>query len=214
MLKKIKTALSATMPGVGKYKRNMVAWIDSRAKLKNTYSQHGEDLFVIEFFESKRLNKIDYVDVGANHPSDISNTYKLYRNGNRGIVIEPNQELIELHKKYRPNDIHLAVGCGESDEILEFNYSKTPVLSSFDKTVLNNYWKSEYLPVYKLDTIIDSIKVEKIHFLNVDVEGLDFEVLKGASSTLKKTYLVCVEANDIVIKEKIIELMIDHYGLR
>lgn len=206
---KLKSFLASNFPVLGKYKRVFVAWKDTKFKERETYSQFQEDKFIYDQLARVGLKKGKYVDIGANHPTDISNTYKLYRKGYRGIIIEPNIELINLHRKFRKDDIHIAVGCGVSDEIKKFSFSKTPVLSSFVKEEVPNILKSEYLPVYRLDTIISSLNISMISFLSIDVEGWDYEVLLGSKETLKKTYLICIEANSEDQSQRIINFLLN-----
>ena len=87
-------------PYMGKYKRYFIAAINSWQTVKRTYSQHGEDEFILETLKNHNLHGSLYIDVGANHPSDISNTYLLYRHGLSGVVIEPNLELVKLFHRF------------------------------------------------------------------------------------------------------------------
>lgn len=82
--------------------------------------------------DCKSLVNIDYIDVGANHPTDISNTYLLYRNNYNGYLIEPNPELCNLLKVFRPKDKVLNIGIGPKAQVVPFLISRTPVGSSFD----------------------------------------------------------------------------------
>ena len=59
---------------------------------KKTYSMDGEDLFIDNFFKNKRGL---YVDVGAYHPLELSNTYLLYKRKWEGINIDINSLSIE-----------------------------------------------------------------------------------------------------------------------
>lgn len=142
-----------------------------------------------------------YVDVGANHPSTISNTYLFYRMGLHGISIEPNPELIALHKKYRPRDIAVASGCGRDARLGILEVSKAPVLSRFAAGDSAQLFDIEiqrlvYVPILPLDDIASAIPHEWIYLMSIDVEGLDIEVLQGARTALTKTLLVCIEAYD------------------
>ena len=47
-----------------------------RSWRRGSFAQEGEDRFLLEYFGSKTGI---YVDVGANHPFVISNTYLLYK---------------------------------------------------------------------------------------------------------------------------------------
>ena len=178
---------------LGRYKRWGVVVKDTLTPVKKSYSQYGEDEFIASKLENYNLRDAMYVDIGANHPTDISNTYLLYRKGQRGVVIEPNQELIGLFKKFRKRDIALGIGCSNKSTILKFNISKTPVLSSFsnDRGIILD--KQVYLPVMTLDQALENIEFQVISLLSIDVEGLNREVLEGATTSLKKTLIVCIE---------------------
>jgi len=192
----IRKFLVEHFPSLGRYKRFGKAWFDKIRPAKASYSQHREDIFIWEFLQAYDLKETMYVDVGANHPSDISNSYLLYRKGLRGVVIEPNQELIRLFGRFRKGDIALAIGCGKEDTILPFHISKTPVLSSF--TAGNgvngmNEYRTAYLPVMQLDLALQNIPMKFISLLSIDVEGMNVEVLQGAGEAVKKSLLICLE---------------------
>lgn len=118
----------------------------------------------------------------------------LYRNGLKGILIEPNRELIKLSKIFRKKDIAaLAVGCADYNGIATLYISKTPVLSSFNYNAELQIRKVEYLPLLTLDNILKDFKYSFINFLSIDVEGLSLSVLRGAYQSLTKTLLLCIE---------------------
>lgn len=204
---KLNKALSDLFPGLGKVKRYMKAIIDAKKSEKNSYSQHQEDLFICDLLKGFDKEEGIYLDIGANHPTSISNTYKLYRKGFSGITVEPNMELVKLHKKFRPRDKQIAVGCGNENGIMKFTYSKTPVLSSFKESEVKNVWKYDFLPVFTADTIIFSFDINKIYLLSIDVEGLDYEVLLGCETLLKITDIACIEANNTQEEQRIKKFM-------
>src|SRR5437879_30132 len=72
---------------------------------KVSYSRSGEDLLLDEILNYKM--KGVYVDVGAYHPVQYSNTFKFYLRGWTGINIDPNKEAIDLFNDVRPKDINL-----------------------------------------------------------------------------------------------------------
>lgn len=189
----IRNFLVEHFPSLGRYKRFGKAWLDTIRSAKTSYSQHGEDVFIWDYLQGYDLQKTMYVDVGANHPSDISNSYLLYRKGLRGIVIEPNQELIRLFKRFRKEDIALGIGCGDKNTVLPFRISKTPVLSSFAGNKEVNDYRTAFLPVMQLDLALQNIPIKFINLLSIDVEGMNLQVLHGAGGTLAKSLLVCLE---------------------
>jgi FkbM family methyltransferase len=192
---------------LGKYKRWMVAFFDSILTTKATYSQHKEDEFIWNTLQQYDLMGSVYIDIGANHPTDISNTYLLYRKGLHGIIVEPNEELVKLFRKFRKKDIPLMIGCSNITALLKFNISRTPVISSFTNDRDVNIYKSVYLPVMPIDTALLHFEFKYISFLSIDVEGLNYEVLQGANNTVQKSLIVCVEYDSEEEKEKLTVLI-------
>jgi FkbM family methyltransferase len=176
----------------------------SQGKLKRTFSQHGEDRFVLDYFKK---HSGFYLDVGANHPFRISNTYLLYLNGWRGITVEPMPHLSQKHRQYRPKDWHFNVGAGAQEGTMKL-YELTPfVLSTFDKdlaharlsggsAVLSSTREIQIRTVSSL--LKEAQAQETIDFLNVDCEGYDLRVLEGIDWFRTKPTLICVETEGIV----------------
>lgn len=194
-------------PFLGRYKRFFKAWADNMAGEKVSYAQHGEDAYIWD--KVKDLSRTDYiyVDVGANHPSDISNTYLFYRKGFSGICIEPNKELVRLHQKFRKRDKTLAIGCADRTAVLEFYVSRTPVVSSFEKDFRTEYYKSEFLPVMRLEDFLPALDNRKIFLLSIDVEGMNYQVITGATGVLDRCLYICVEFENEKEKTLIRSLM-------
>lgn len=209
----IRKWLVNSFPSLGKHKRFFVALRDVLLPVKNTYSQHGEDVFILETLKQHNLKDSIYVDVGANHPTDISNTYLLYRNGLKGLIIEPNPELISLFFRFRTRDIALPIGCSNSASLSKFNISKTPVVSSFLSARDDNFYKSIFVPVLPVDMALKSIERSFISLLSIDVEGLNLEVLKGAASTLQNTLLLCVEYDNDAEKDSFAKFLREDFLL-
>ena len=209
----IKQIIINKLPWLGKYKRWFVAFIGHVLPKKPTYSQHMEDKFIWEMLQHYNLKNSLYIDIGANHPIDISNTYLLYRNGLSGIIIEPNGELLNLFRRFRKRDIVLQIGCSNSSTVMKFNISKTPVISSFSSSRDVNIYKSLYIPVMTIDMVVENMDLSFISLLTIDVEGLNLEVLQGATLLLKKTLLICIEFDSAEEKEKINAQLGDNFEL-
>jgi hypothetical protein len=61
-----------------------------------SYSAAGEDRIVLAWLEmGYRLDirNVRYLDVGANDPSVLSNTFLLYQLGASGVLVEPDPDL-------------------------------------------------------------------------------------------------------------------------
>ena len=198
-IKKIRNFLANRCPALGKIKR--VAWAAADTLVpRRSNSQHREDIFFTSHLQEYSCYDIGYIDVGANHPTCISNTYLLYRKGYRGFLIEPNSELTWLCRLFRPNDKIIQMGIAGKSSILELKVSSTPTISSFCDTHLIGRKQviiaSEFVPVMSLDDAISCLP-GTIGLLSIDVEGMNLEVLESARSVALRSHFICIENNGI-----------------
>jgi FkbM family methyltransferase len=155
--------------------------------LNDSYGQDGEDMVLSGFLRGK--NNGFYVDVGAHHPKRYSNSYKFYRTGWKGINIDPVPGMKKIFDKERPRDINLEIGVGQNSQDLNYYIFNEPALNSFDERVLKIYKDHKVfkmidqkkIAVLPLSEILDKnlSDATEIDFLNIDVEGLDYEVLQS-----------------------------------
>lgn len=192
-------SLLRSIPGVLEMKNGLEYY---RSLFKGTYSQHGEDIFILERMGSTGF----YVDVGANDPFRISNTYGLYRAGWRGITIEPIRKLVRRHQRIRPADRQFNVGVGaENMPSLTFVEMDPHGLSTFDLDTAAAYQRgglakevARYeLPIRTLTSIIDEVHPisSVIDLLSIDVEGLEVSVLQGIDFNKYRPRIIIVESN-------------------
>lgn len=176
----------------------LVAFADHFSGVKPTYAQAGEDKIIEELISDMDPTKAIYVDIGANHPTRLSNSYRLYRRGWQGVVVEPNRTLLDMHRRFRPRDEHLAIGCGDKCCVLQFQHAISHVLSGFAEGSMKTaeIKKSELMPVLTVDQILAVYSDKEVAFISIDVEGFDFEVARGAIHTLRRTRGVVIEGSE------------------
>ena len=170
-----------------------------------TWSDIFEDLILDSYFH--RSDGF-YIDIGANDPVNLSNTYRFYRKGWRGIAIEPNPHLHAKALKKRPRDINLNVGIAPEETKLRFYEAKIHATSSFlpDRVPQDKLVRTIDVPCYRLSTIIEKYAPnEQIDFMTVDTEGMDLEVLKTFPWDKKRPTIVLVETGEN--KKPILEAM-------
>jgi FkbM family methyltransferase len=168
-------------------------------KPKYSYSQTGEDLILDFFLKGKKTGF--YLDVGAYHPVNLSNTYRFYKRGWSGINIEPNHNKFDLFRKQRTRDINLNVGIGPSETSATFFIFDADTLSTFSKEAMENYKKighnvteTNEIELMPLKNIIEKYaQNKKIDFLSVDTEGYDLEVLKTNDWNLYRPSFIILE---------------------
>lgn len=162
-----------------------------------SYSSYGEDAILNGVM--KRLSWLmqkdlftpnTYIDIGSFHPVKDSNTYFLYKNGWYGTLVDPNSYFNALVHEIRPLDIlyNCAVDIEEgTKEFFMFgNMDSSNTLSpEFAERKKNSQhtgvsWTAQ-VPTKTINEII-SIHLDYFHrtpfFMNIDIEGLDHEVIK------------------------------------
>lgn len=161
-------------------------------KKKSSYSFYGEDLVIQGLmerinFETNQEPMLSYIDIGAWQPIRGSNTYKIYRQGGSGTVVEPNPHFLKLWRAVRPRDNFLQIACGNSDfaelHIFHENAASNTLSENFVDYVESsqNYSVQRKLTVkcLSLQEIIQMhrTKFDQHFILDLDIEGLDEEVI-------------------------------------
>jgi FkbM family methyltransferase len=200
----ISTVKGITRPYRSKLKRlYQVLFSDNPTNYgKLSYSQEGEDMILARIFEAQ-INGF-YVDVGAHHPQSLSNTYYFYLQGWRGINIEASPNSMTIFNKVRARDINLEVAISDISELLTYYTFNESAINGFCKPLVDELSKNERFEIiaetpiqtYTLSQILDNYlpNNQVIDFLNIDVEGLDYQVLKSNDWKKYRPKIVLVES--------------------
>lgn len=173
------------------------------------YSQNKEDLILASVFKDKK--KGFYVDVGANHPTYDSVTKYFYEKGWNGMNIEPIRSFYSLLQLDRPRDININSGISDENGTLhlrEYSSEAGEGMSTFSEELkqtysTNKHWAttvfSDYeVKVQKLSQIFSENNISSIDFMKIDVEGLEYQVLRSNDWKKHRPHVICIESNHIV----------------
>ena len=186
-------SLARTFPFLVLTKRYFMAAKDAWLLQKRSYSQYGEDIYVEKLLGGIEQGSCIYIDVGANQPTQISNTYLFYRKGFRGILMEPNSELSRLCRRFRKHDAFICAGAAENAGVAEFRMGDSSVLAVFRED--SKAKQTSWVPLLPVDMIWTDVgKQAPVFLFSIDTEGFDLNVLLGAKKTLQYTACVVVEA--------------------
>lgn len=166
-----------------------------------TYAQHGDDLAVLNIFKRLGIEKPSYLDVGAYHPFDLSNTALLYERGSRGINVEPNEALLEAFHKARPEDINICAGVAPVAGFLPFHHVKADTgRFTFDVATARTLGIERVIEtsVITLNQIVSQCCRGGIwpDLLSIDIEGLDIDVLRATDFGENPPRVVIAEADN------------------
>lgn len=164
-----------------------------------SYAQNFEDVMLW-----RSLKHVDcgfYIDVGANDPEIDSVTKAFYDRGWRGVNIEPVAEWYTKLEAHRPRDINLQLAAGAAPgEVTFYEFAETG-LSTSKKQVADRHEASgkfhpceRLVQVDTLTSICERFHVAPIHFIKIDVEGAEGEVLEGLDLTIIRPWIIVVES--------------------
>lgn len=154
-----------------------------------------------------------YIDVGAFDGVTQNQTRLLASSGWSGMCIEPSPIQYELLKRNRASAIRIngLVGKENVDGLSYIYYDNVPQFSGVnpdpEKVLFAHEFHKQRLVahVYPINCyrLVDLVRKyllgRPIHFLKVDVEGMEMDVLKGLESV--RPTMICVENNDSRNKE-------------
>lgn len=153
------------------------------------HGQEGEDALLYSLLGNTKKDGF-YVDVGAHHPVRFSNTLRLYQEGWSGINIDPTPGSMDLFKELRPDDSNLEVAVGLTEGIRNFYCYNEPALNGIDNDRRAELEGTPYIlekiieiPTRRLSSILEEYGngYHTPSILNIDVEGLEIEVLESSN---------------------------------
>ena len=169
---------------------------------KKSYSMFGEDKFIQKYYKNKK--KGFYIDVGAYHPLDGSNTQLLYKKGWSGINLDINYYSIKLFNFLRKRDRNIHSGVSiKKGKLTMFYRKEINMLNTLDEKMAKiNFRKGYYKKHIQVDTLDHLLKKnlkknDKIDFINIDAEGLELKVLRSLNFKIYKPQLICVEIHNV-----------------
>ncbi|MDA1018227.1 MAG: FkbM family methyltransferase [Planctomycetota bacterium] len=156
----------------------------------------AETALVREFF---RIRPAEYfVDVGANDPQWLSQSWHLEQHGWRGLLVEPVPELCVRLRKERPASTVIQAACcadegaGEAEFFVAHDLDKStlqPDLIDFNTTL----HRTIRVRLGTLNELLREADLPRVDFVSIDVEGLQLDVLRGFDLAAHRPRLVLIE---------------------
>lgn len=184
---------------------------DGAAAAKTSYSQAGEDCIVALAFHFLGIHKPSYLDIGAHHPTSLSNTYYFYRKGCRGVCVEPDPKYARQFRTKRRRDVFLkaGIGFGEAKEA-DFYLMKAHALNILSRESAEAMEKvgEKIARVVKIKLLDVNAVIEQyfplgVNFVSLDAEGVDLEILKSFYLEKAPPQVFCVETLAFDSQEKV-----------
>lgn len=184
---------------------------------KRSFAANGEDLLVLGWLRHYGcdLSRIRYVDIGANDPVFLSNTFMLYEAGASGVLVEPDPELAARLRAKRPRDIVVNAGVA-------FDERRSATLFRLTASGFNTFSRAQAdfvvessrnwgpndrqeiigeitVPLIPINEIIAG-HTEAPALVSIDTEGCDLSILRTLdlgllSRDLQIPHFICAEAS-------------------
>jgi FkbM family methyltransferase len=143
-------------------------------------------------------NKGFFVEVGANNPFDLSQTWHLAQEGWKGVLVEPIPDLCKSLRKNRGESIVIEAACGapNAESTATFTIAKDSGKSTLSTEFLDKRSAIDSkitVRMTTLDDILASESIETVDFVSIDVEGTQYDVLQGFDLQKWKPRLLLVE---------------------
>lgn len=142
-----------------------------------------------------------YVDIGAQHPVVDSVSKAFYEQGWRGVHVEPVPHYAELLRQDRPDEVVLQLALSDAAGVLELYMIPGTGLSTGVKAHAKNLethhgfaHQTIQTPMLPMSTALASLAGRQVHWLKIDVEGFEENVLRGWDSNALRPWIVLIEA--------------------
>lgn len=165
-----------------------------------SYAQNFEDVLLWRALKS--VEDGFYIDIGAWDPNIDSVSKGFYEQGWRGIHVEPNPVYAEKLEQDRPDERVLrSVVVQEPGQITYYELAGTG-MSTIQREIAEHHrangWQLAVREVeaITLDDIFAQAADRDVHWLKIDIEGSEFEALKGWTQSKVRPWVILVEAID------------------
>jgi len=165
-----------------------------------SYCRNLEDVIIQRVFADLRAGR--FLDIGAGHPIDDSTTYALHERGWRGIAADPVLDAA-LWQEHRAGDVALrTLVAGQAGTRRLFAYpgylqSSTGSADTRDHLArigLDNPTEMEVRAASANDLLAAHAPDHPLHFVSIDVEGMEAEVLAGLDLRRHRPWVMAIEA--------------------
>jgi FkbM family methyltransferase len=165
-----------------------------------SYAQNFEDVILWRVLSD--VENGFYVDVGAADPEEDSVTRAFYDRGWSGINVEPLDEYFQKLQQARSRDTNLKVALGREAGQRTLHAFAGTGLSTLDPLIGARHKAAGLqahevvVPVLTLGKVLEDCAPSTIHFLKIDAEGSEKEVLEGMNLDRTRPWIIIVEATE------------------
>jgi FkbM family methyltransferase len=163
-----------------------------------SYAQNFEDVRLWRALRSVQQGY--YIDIGAQSPIVDSVSCVFYQNGWRGAHVDAMQAYADELRDARPGDIVINAAVAAEPGALTFYEIAETGLSTTRFEIAQRH-RAEGFAVHEttvqaitLDDVFDRVGERDVHWLKVDVEGGEQDLLQGWRQSVTRPWIVVIES--------------------
>lgn len=163
-----------------------------------SYAQNFED--VILWRALKHVERGFYIDIGAQDPVVDSVSLAFYEKGWRGVHVEPVAAYARKLREARPDEEVIEAAIAEQAGTIAFWEFPDTGLSTGDPAIAEGHQgegrqcRPSAVPCMPLSAILERYRDREIHWLKIDVEGMEARVVAGWEPSGVRPWIVVVES--------------------
>jgi FkbM family methyltransferase len=166
----------------------------NNAPAVESFAQNQEDIIAWDYFDRKTNGF--FVEVGANDPTALSQTWFLEQRGWKGVLVEPIPACCEKLRAVRTNSIVCQAAAGAPEQVGEavFSIAQSDVWSRLGEPEAGTPVRDRIqVAVRTLNDILNETKAPRVDLLSIDTEGMELKVLRGFDLQKHRPALVVLE---------------------
>lgn len=163
-----------------------------------SYAQNFEDVMLWRVL--KDVHSGFYIDIGANDPVIDSVSYAFYQRGWRGIHVEPIPVYAEKIRAARPDETVIEAAVNDvPGAVVLFDIANTG-MSTGRENIATQHLESGFasqritVPTITLAEVFEAAKSKEIHWLKIDIEGMEEAALRSWGVSAARPWVVVVES--------------------
>ncbi|HVF38103.1 MAG TPA: FkbM family methyltransferase [Sphingomicrobium sp.] len=163
-----------------------------------SYAQNFEDVILWRAFG--HVERGNYVDIGAQDPELDSISLAFYRAGWRGTHVEATPFYARRLREARPDETVIEAAVTDAIGPIEFYEIPDTGLSTGKPEIAARHAATGYkerkilVPCIRLDQLLETAGPD-IHWMKIDVEGMEADVLRSWGDSRRRPWVVLVESN-------------------
>jgi FkbM family methyltransferase len=161
-----------------------------------SYAQNFED--VLLWRALGHVERGRYLDIGAQDPVQDSVSLAFYERGWRGIHVEPTPSYAARLREARPDEIVIEAAVSAHHGPIEFHEFPDTGLSTGKLSIAEKHNAQGFagrkilVPTVRLDGLLE--RTGELHWLKIDVEGMEADVLASWGDHPARPWILVIEA--------------------